>query len=53
MIWAFFGQNIFFDFLGFLRGPDPTIGLEAHPTFFGQFFFLRQFDDVTGVKIRN
>ena len=35
-----FWAKYFFRFFGVFGGPDPTIGLEAHPTFFGQNFFF-------------
>ena len=41
MIWAFFGQNIFFDFLGFLGVQTRLLGLWLIQLFLGKFFFRR------------
>ena len=39
MIWAFFGQNIFFDFLGFLGVQTRLLGLWLSQLFLDKFFF--------------
>jgi hypothetical protein len=51
MIWAFFEQNIFFDFSGFF-GVEPDYWLGAKSNFFWQKFFDMDLTAKPGPKFK-